>query len=398
VGQASNSTKILPPKSSEDLTHQERVVIKLTPSGTTAEGNVSPKNVKVKVGTTVVWENMLPEKVYVQSKPDENHYEGELLNGSYFFPGESREEKLDKIGTFIYDGSNGFGSYYVRGAITVVENATEEKTVPIESIDNRTQFMTNDDMSVHSALQSYSNNKLGISLNHPTDWEVAYLKNGIQFIKEKNGVYVEVRKHNLESLGVPLKQYVGDYIKDRSSSREDFKLLNITETTISGNLPAYKAIYTFLKTENQNDFTTGGTTNKILRIWTFAQDNAYLVAYVADKDKYDLYLPIAEKIIASIEYIPIQSNDKSEEEEGDSSDSEKKDNNSDSKDEDDDSKDEDDDSKDEDDDSKDEDDFEDTNGDGDIDCKDTDRRNFEVGPGDPGNLDGDGDGIGCEED
>ncbi len=148
VGQASNSTKILPPKSSEDLTHQERVVIKLTPSGTTAEGNVSPKNVKVKVGTTVVWENMLPEKVYVQSKPDENHYEGELLNGSYFFPGESREEKLNKNGTFIYDGSNGFGSYYVRGTISVVENGTKEKTAPIENIDNQKQFMTNDDMGV----------------------------------------------------------------------------------------------------------------------------------------------------------------------------------------------------------------------------------------------------------
>jgi len=661
VGQASNSTKILPPKLSEDLTDQERVVIKLTPSGTTAEGNVSPKNIKVKAGTTVVWQNMLPEKVFVQSKPDENHYEGELLNGSYFFPDESREEKLNKIGSFIYDGSNGYGSYYVRGTITVVEEATEKKKIPIEIVKNQSansdtgnasipstnnisdvkiadspikpltlnetltdtkptnatvklnstensmnsqdnstvnpdvllpeilsikrpgyqaivqvplvavlhdgnvtvlkednypgnstyllnsynpiyefqfrqgselplqnikqiligevkpyrnnsdaldsayvfrnisfnedtvlelendgfsymvieaQFANNvsgiyalgfentpgdskeigyrqslqqkykhdgltvlnassikvnsDDsfLSVAESImchitsgygfqvckttpkisvqnyskgeesdsssstvstsqsnesQSYSNSKLGVSLKHPTDWKVGSLKNGIQLIKEKNGVYVEIRKHNLESPDVQLKQYAGDDIKDRSSSREDFKLLNITETTISGNLPAYKAIYTFLKTENEKDFTTGGTTNKILRIWTFSQENAYHVAYVADKDNYDLYLPIAEKIIASMEFTAIQSNDNFEEEEGDSSNSEKKDNNSDSKDEDDDSKDDDD-------------EFEDTNGDGDIDCKDTDRRNFEVGPGDPGNLDGDGDGIGCEED
>jgi hypothetical protein len=75
---------------------------------------------------------MLPEKVYVQSKPDENHYEGELLNGSYIFPGESREEKLNEVGTFIYDGSNGFGSYYIRGAITVVNETTQEKKIPIE--------------------------------------------------------------------------------------------------------------------------------------------------------------------------------------------------------------------------------------------------------------------------
>ena len=114
------------------LTSQDRVLIKLTPSGTTATGNVSPKNIKVKAGTTVVWQNMLPEKVYVQSKPDENHYEGELLNGTYIFPGESREEKLNEVGTFIYDGSNGFGSYYVRGTITVVNETTPQKKIPIE--------------------------------------------------------------------------------------------------------------------------------------------------------------------------------------------------------------------------------------------------------------------------
>jgi hypothetical protein len=80
IGQAFNSTKILPPNNSEDLTSQDRVLIKLTPSGTSAQGDVSPKNIKVKVGTTVVWQNMLPEKVYVQSKPDENHYEGDYKN------------------------------------------------------------------------------------------------------------------------------------------------------------------------------------------------------------------------------------------------------------------------------------------------------------------------------
>jgi hypothetical protein len=412
VGQASNSTKILPPKSSEDLTHQDRVIIKLTPSGTTAEGNVSPKNVKVKVGTTVVWENMLPEKVYVQSKPDENHYQGELLNGSYFFPGESREEKLNKNGTFIYDGSNGFGSYYVRGTISVVENATEEKTAPIENIDNQKQFMTSNDTGVHSALQTYSNTKLGISLKHPTDWKPSYLKNGIQFIKEENGVYLEIRKHDLESPHVELKQYVGDSIKERSSSREDFKLLNITNTTISGNLPAYKAIYTFLKTENQKDFATEGTANKISRTWTFAHGNAYLVAYVADKDKYGLYLPIAEKIIDTLKINPesqqsFSDNDSSDNDKNNNSNDKNKDNNSSDNDSNDKNKDNNSNDKNKDNNSndknkdnnsndKDDNDYKDKDGDGDIDCDDVDKKNFKVEPGDPGNLDGDGDGIGCE--
>jgi hypothetical protein len=160
------------------------------------------------------------------------------------------------------------------------------------------QLPFDSESSQSNEAQSYSNSELGISLKHPSDWEVGDLKNGIQLIKEKNGVYVEIRMHDLPD--VQLKQYAGDYIEERSTLREDFKLLNVTETTISGNLPGYKAIYTFLKTENQKDFETGETINKILRIWTFTQENAYLVAYVADEEKYDLYLPIAEKIIDSV--------------------------------------------------------------------------------------------------
>jgi Staphylococcal nuclease homologue/Excalibur calcium-binding domain len=255
----------------------------------------------------------------------------------------------------------------------------QEQQVPFDS-----------ESSESNEAQSYSNSKLGISLKHPTDWKVANLKNGIQLIKEKNGLYVEIRKHNLESPDVQLKQYVGDDIKDRSSSREDFKLLNITQTTISGNLPAYKAIYTFLKTQNQKDFTTEESTNKISRTWTFADGNAYLVAYVADEDTYGLYLPVAEKIIDTLKINPEsqQSFSDSESKDNDkSSDSKDNDKSSDSKDNDKSS------------DSKDNDKSSDSNdGDngGDKDCSDFDKKNFKVQPGDPYHLDADGDGIACE--
>jgi len=230
------------------------------------------------------------------------------------------------------------------------------------------------EFSESSEAQSYSNSELGIILKHPTDWKVGSLKNGIQVIKEENGVYVEIRKHNLESPVEQLKQYAGDDIKDRSSSREDFKLLNITETTISGDLPAYKALYTFLKTENQKDFTNEGMSNKVLRLWTFAEDNAYHVAFVADSDKYDFYLPIAEKIIDSLEINPESQQSFSDSD----SNSNDNDNYNDSN------------SNDNDNDSKNEDDG------GDKDCSDFDKKNFKVQPGDPYDLDRDGDGIACE--
>ena len=190
--------------------------------------------------------------------------------------------------------------------------------------------------------------------------------------------------------------------KNRSTERQDLEMLNITETMISGSLPAYATEYTFLKTEDQKDFTINGTTNKILRFWTFANGNAYTVAYVSERQDYDLYLPIALKIIDTLKINPEPQQSFSDNDSKDNdndNDSKDNDNDNDSKDNDNDndSKDEDDDSKDEDDDSKDEDDdeFEDKDGDGDIDCKDT-GKNVKVGSDDPYDLDRDGDGIGCD--
>jgi hypothetical protein len=168
--------------------------------------------------------------------------------------------------------------------------------------------ITEKDFNATSTLELYNNSKIGVSLEHPTDWKPANLKNGFQLVKEKDVVYLEIRRNNLESSGTDLGQYVDEDIKDRSSSRQQFEMLNKTPSTISGNLPAYKAIYTFLKTKNQKDFSTEGKTDKILRIWTLSQGNVYMVAYVSAEDKYDLYLPTAEKIINSFKINGLEKN------------------------------------------------------------------------------------------
>jgi len=170
VGQGSNSTKITIPKDSKDLTSEDRVVIKLTKTGTTAEAKVNPKNIKVNVGTTVVWESNLPEKVYVQSKPDENHYEGELVNQSYVYPGESTEKKLNEVGTFVYVGSNGFGSYNVRGTITVVNETKAKQEIPVEAIQNRSGLL-----DVNKIQWNEFTNHLGqFSVEFPEHWRTQF--------------------------------------------------------------------------------------------------------------------------------------------------------------------------------------------------------------------------------
>jgi hypothetical protein len=283
-GQASNSTEILPPKESVDLTNQDRVIIKLTQSGTTAEADVSPKNIVVKVGTTVVWENMLPEKVYVQSKPDANHYEGELLNGSYFFPGESREEKLDKIGTFIYDGSNGFGSYYVRGTITVVEESTEVKEIPIEAVRNQTDNSDIGNASIFSNTDTvdYQSADLSLKLKYPSSWTAPIVPDYKNCFKNSDSCSVsfplgyKTSNNTIENFIVGVR--VNDLTMTGSSvSTDSFSTLN--NTCSCSTLEDYiKWDYNRLFKENDvtaDNRTTLGKNYSAWQMEVFNKDNGY---------------------------------------------------------------------------------------------------------------------------
>jgi hypothetical protein len=158
-------------------------------------------------------------------------------------------------------------------------------------------------------FQPFSNDNLGISLKKPSDWSFVSLKNGFQLIKEKDSVYLEIRKSNAQPSSTTLEQVANNDIHERFTSRKNFQLLNLSKTVISGTLPAYKAVYEFLKTKNDNIPIGEVATNKVIRITTFAGGVAYIIKYVSEKEKYETYLPIAEKIIDSLKF-NIQENEK----------------------------------------------------------------------------------------
>ena len=94
----------------------------------------------------------------------------------------------------------------------------------------------------------YSNRILGIDLRYPIGWAITDLKDTIEIAKKPDLTYVHVRVRNLGNFS-NLKEYVDDDIARRKKSRVDFKFIDsLTKTIISGNIPAYNATYTFLKT------------------------------------------------------------------------------------------------------------------------------------------------------
>jgi plastocyanin len=301
VGQASNSTKTVSTKKSKDLTSEDRVLIKLTESGTTAEAKVNPKNIKVNVGTTVVWESKLPEKVYVQSKPDENHYEGELLNQSYIFPGESYQVKLNEPATFTYDGSNGFGSYYVRGIITVVNETKVETEIPIETIQNQT---ANYDVS-QIQWADFTNDLAQFSVEYPKHWKTEignrFTGNPPLTAEKDNGgsmfpSWIQIKV--FDSDDKTAQKWAQTEKKNVVDSEKDTKLIDpvTCEFYKIDNIQACSFVYAI---EDKEGRTTAN-------LQLFVNDNASLthsIKYKADAGIYDLELPVIQHILNSYKLI-----------------------------------------------------------------------------------------------
>jgi hypothetical protein len=146
-------------------------------------------------------------------------------------------------------------------------------------------------------LRYYSNPSLGVTLQYPLDWSIQSLKGGVKIIKEKGITFVDIRLNKLKSSVSDLKQYVDDDIADRKKSRSGFKIIdNLFQTSISGNMPAYKTSYSFVKTEDPGK----GMTEKLLRYWTLLSGKSYTIAYVSDLETFDKYRPVAEAIISSV--------------------------------------------------------------------------------------------------
>ena len=55
---------------------------------------------------------------------------------------------------------------------------------------------------------------------------------------------------------------------------------------------AQKVVYTFEREED-------GKTNKVMRIWTINEGKLYTLAYIAESNQYDRYLPAFQRMVDS---------------------------------------------------------------------------------------------------
>jgi hypothetical protein len=157
---------------------------------------------------------------------------------------------------------------------------------------------------------NYTNPQYGFSLLYPSNWinqEIAPGANLTFLISFSpppqefgESVFVYMAVKNLTGNNTSLKQFTEQEISflerppPATSITEGTSVRTILEsepTTIAGNTPAYKVVYSE---------KVSGTLSKIMEVYAINRDKGYIMSYFTDTAIYDKYLLIVQKMIDSL--------------------------------------------------------------------------------------------------
>jgi PsbP-like protein len=163
-----------------------------------------------------------------------------------------------------------------------------------DNIVKGTNVVPTTQQQIQGQFPRYENPTLGISVQHPSDWLlVGESDDKLNFLKDN--VAIEIDVDDLDPSDTTLSDYANEAVDDLREDRDDFELIEFEPVTISNGQPAQKAVYSFTGED--------GEVINVIRIWSVYQGKLYSIAYIADSNEYDQYLPIAQEMIDSFEIV-----------------------------------------------------------------------------------------------
>jgi hypothetical protein len=208
---------------------------------------------------------------------------------------DDRDEKLNEIGTFIYEGSNGFGSYYVSGATTVVNETAEDKKIPIEIIQNQS---ANYDVS-QIKWRNFTNDLEQFSVEYPSQWQTEI---GNRFTGEPPLTAESSNGNSLVPSWIQIKVSDSDYKtaqkwaqteqKKLVDGEKDTRLIEPVTCEVY-KIDAIQACSFVYATEDKE-----GRTSANLDV--FVNDNpgqTHSIKYRTDAQIYDLEIPVIQHLL-----------------------------------------------------------------------------------------------------
>jgi hypothetical protein len=173
----------------------------------------------------------------------------------------------------------------------------------------------NNNAYAQRVLQTFENEKYGIKLQYPANWDAFEYQDFVDetgeavvnfhpvekehpsilllvhFLSPENTTLQSFTEQNLKSIQTPIVE----------GSDEKIKILSQNNSAILGGQPAYQVVYESTST----DLFGNSQTSKNMKIWTVLETEAYELSFATsseDKEQYDQYIKTAEKIIDSFEF------------------------------------------------------------------------------------------------
>jgi serine/threonine-protein kinase len=162
----------------------------------------------------------------------------------------------------------------------------------IPSQDNGTTITT-------SPFLTYKNPTSRIRIQYPSDWEklefnqrnvVVIFRSPPENSSDTKLENLLIQVGNLPSQNITLDEIASANINALNQSLIDFELIELNATTLSGNNPAHKVVYTNREGKDER---------KTMQVLSIKEDKVYLITYTAEASRYDRYLPTIQKMIDS---------------------------------------------------------------------------------------------------
>jgi eukaryotic-like serine/threonine-protein kinase len=148
----------------------------------------------------------------------------------------------------------------------------------------------------HAGLVSYTNTAQGFSIRYPQGWEKreGALGTAVLLLSPREGTSDEFQENvNVLVQKVPDKMSLEEYsklsIEQAPKLITGFRLLDQGSTTL-GESPAHRIHYR----GEQGAFHLEWE-----QVWSVLEGQAFIITYTAERDRYQMYRPTAEAMIAS---------------------------------------------------------------------------------------------------
>lgn len=192
-----------------------------------------------------------------------------------------------------------FGQLMTRGEMAeiiyrLMEKVTDKPSQTYEGIESGVPY---------DPYKWYENQSMSFKVKYREDWQVAESEvMGLPVVllvtpSSEEGDYREMVTFAVEDLSanpMTLEEYSDYSLTQMEQSFLDYKQLSLTNTVLGGS-SAKKVVYTGTSPE--------GGTAKVMQIWTIIDEKAFILAFNARENTYDVFMKDVEDIINSIEFL-----------------------------------------------------------------------------------------------